>query len=110
MIRDGRGRKPTITEKQKVGALLGYAMTNLPLQLLAEKLGMRYGMLLKFLYVDMGVEDMQKHRWTADDNKKIKDFYQEGENRKLIELAEEIGVAYTCLQARIRKMRKVGLI
>ncbi len=110
MIRDGRGRKPTITEKQKVGALLGYAMTNYPLQLLAEKLGMRYGMLLKFLYVDMGVEDMQKHKWTAEDNRKIKAFYKAGENRTLHELAEEIGVAYTCLQARIRKMRKVGLI
>ena len=110
MMRDGRGRKPTITEKQKVGALLGYAMTNLPLQLLAEKLGMKYGMLLKFLYVDMGVENMQKHRWTAEDNRKIKAFYQAGENRTLHELAEEIGVAYTCLYARIRKMRKVGLI
>ena len=58
----------------------------------------------------MGVENKQKHRWTSDDNKKIKAFYQEGENRKLIELAEEIGVTYTCLQARIRRMRKVGLI
>lgn len=110
MKRDGRGRKPTITEKQKVGALLGYAMTNYPLPLLAEKLGMKYGMLVKFLYVDMGVENKQKHRWTADDNKKIKAFYKEGEERKLIELAEDIGVTYTCLQARIRNMRKVGLI
>ena len=49
MKRDGRGRKPTITEKQKVGALLGYAMTNYPLPVLAEKLGMKYGMLVKFL-------------------------------------------------------------
>lgn len=110
MKRDGRGRKPTITEKQKVGALLGYAMTNYPLPLLAEKLGMKYGMLVKFLYVDMGVENKQKHRWTADDNKKIKAFYKEGEKRKLIELSEDIGVTYTCLQARIRNMRKVGLI
>lgn len=110
MNRDGRGRKPTITEKQKVAALLGYAMTNYPLPLLAEKLGMRYGMLVKFLYVDMGVENKQKHRWTADDNRKIKAFYKEGEKRTLHELAEEIGVAYTCLQARIRNMRKVGLI
>ena len=35
-------------------------------------------MLLKFLYVDMGVENMQKHRWTAEDNRKIKAFYKEG--------------------------------
>ena len=110
MKRDGRGRKPTITEKQKVGALLGYAMTNYTLPVLAEKLGMKYGMLVKFLYVDMGVENKQRHNWTYEDNKKIKAFYKAGENRTLIELAEEIGVTYTCLQSRIRRMRKVGLI
>ena len=105
---DGRGMKPSITEKQKVAALLGYAMTNYPLPLLAKKVGMKYSMLVKFLYVDIGVKDKQKHQWTADDDAKIKTRYEYGRCWDARELADEIGVSYTALISRVRTLRKIG--